>query len=180
MCLFVCATTRAVHLEPISDLSVPSFLLCLRRLAAAKGAPSTILSDNHQTFISGERFLLEMQNNPQVKEYLADRRIVWRYQTPRSPWMGEHYECIVRIIKVCPSTAIARKIFTYEEFVTIVKEVENVINIRPITYQNADTADIPLTPSQLAWGHDLTLMPPLLQSDTYSGINVEAKAARKQ
>ena len=51
---FVCTTTRAVHLEPISDLSMPSFLACLQCLPAAKGAPSTILSDNHRTFISGE------------------------------------------------------------------------------------------------------------------------------
>ena len=82
VCLFVCAMTRAVHLEAISDLSVPSFLLCLQRLAAVKGAPSTILSDNHRTFISGERFLLEMQDDPQVQAYLADHRIVWRHQTP--------------------------------------------------------------------------------------------------
>ena len=47
VCIFICATTREVHLEAISDLSVPSFLPCLRRLAVAKGAPSTILSDNH-------------------------------------------------------------------------------------------------------------------------------------
>ena len=147
VCLFVCATTRAVHLEPISDLTTPSFLLCLRRLAAAKGAPFTILSNNHRTFISEERFLLELQDDPQVQEYLTARRMVWRHQTPQSPWMGGHYERIIRIIKVCLSTVIARKIFTYEEFVTVTKEVENIINSRPITYQSADTADIALTSS---------------------------------
>ena len=51
-------------------------------------------------------------------------RIVWRHQSPRSPRMGGHYERIVRIIKVWLSTAIARKIFTYEEFITLVKEAE--------------------------------------------------------
>ena len=81
VCLFVCATTRVVHLEAISYFSVQSFLLCLRRLAAAKGTTSMILSDNHRTFISGERFLLEMQDDPKVQEYLADHRIVWRHQT---------------------------------------------------------------------------------------------------
>ena len=73
ICLFVCATTRAVHLEPVTELSIPSFLLCLRRLAAAKGAPSTIHFDNHWTFISGKQFLLELQDDPQVQEYLANR-----------------------------------------------------------------------------------------------------------
>ena len=72
------------------------------------------------------------------------------------------------------------KIFTYEEFLTLVKEAETIFNSRPITYQSADTADIPLSPSQLAWGRDLMLMPPLLQSDSYSEVNLEAKAARQQ
>ena len=121
-----------------------------------------------------------MQDDPQVQEYLADHHIVWRHQNPRSPWMAGHYERIVRIIKVCLSTAIARKIFTHEEFVTVIKKVENIINSWPITYQSTDTADIPLTPSQLAWGRDLIPRPPLLQSDSYSMINFEAKAARQQ
>ena len=102
------------------------------------------------------------------------------YLLSRSPWMGGHYEDILRIIKVCLSTAIARKIFTYEEFVTLVKEAENIINSWPIMYQSADTIDIPLSPSQVAWGRDLTLMPPLLQSDSYSNVNFEVKAARQQ
>ena len=152
ICLFVCAMMRVVHLEPITDLSTPSFLLCLRRLTAAKEAPLTILSDNHRTFISGERFLLELQDDHQVKEYLASRRIEWRHQTPPSPWMGGHYERLVRTIKVCLSTAIARKLFNYEEFVTVIREVENIINSRPLTYQGTDTLDIPLSPSQLVWG----------------------------
>ena len=49
VCLFICATTRAVHLEVIDNLSATSFILCLRCLAAAKGIPPTILSDKHSS-----------------------------------------------------------------------------------------------------------------------------------
>ena len=94
--------------------------------------------------------------------------------------MCGHYEHLVRIIKIYLSTDIARKIFTYEEFVTIVEEAETIMNSQPITYQSADTADIQLSPSQLAWGRNLMLMPPLLQSDSYSEVNLEAKAACQQ
>ena len=44
ICLFVCATTRAVHLEVKEDLTTSKFIMCLRRLAATKGMPSLILS----------------------------------------------------------------------------------------------------------------------------------------
>ena len=36
ICLFVCATTRAIHLEVVDNLSATSFIMCLRRLAASK------------------------------------------------------------------------------------------------------------------------------------------------
>ena len=52
ICLFVCATTRAVHLEVVDNLTAASFIMCLRRLAAAKGMPTLILSDNHKTFVT--------------------------------------------------------------------------------------------------------------------------------
>ena len=89
ICLFVCATTRAVHLEVVDNLTTTSFIMCLRRLAASKGVPSLILSDNHMTFIAGETFLLEMQQDPAVQDHLSATNIRWKHQTPRSPWMGD-------------------------------------------------------------------------------------------
>ena len=85
ICLFMCAITRAVHLEVVDNLSTSSFLLCLRCLAAAKGIPSLILSDNHKTFISREKFLLDLQEDEEVQEFLRDHRIQWM---PTHEWVG--------------------------------------------------------------------------------------------
>ena len=43
ICIFVCATTRAVHLEVVDNLTTTSFIVSLRRLAASKGVPSVIM-----------------------------------------------------------------------------------------------------------------------------------------
>ena len=43
-----------MHLEVVDNLTATSFIMCLRRLAAAKGMPTLILSDNHKTFVTGE------------------------------------------------------------------------------------------------------------------------------
>ena len=134
ICLFVCTTTRAVHLEVVDNLTTTSFIMCLKRLAAMKGMPTLLLSDNHKTFIAGETFLLEMQQDPAVQEYLSNNRIQWKHQTPRSPWMGGHFERLVRTVKASLATAISRKLLTLEEFSTIVKEAENIVNSRPLTY----------------------------------------------
>ena len=180
ICLFVCATTRAVHLEVVDNLTATSFIMCLRRLAAAKGMPTLVLSDNHKTFIVGETFLLDMQQDPSVQEYLASKNVRWKHQTPRSPWMGGHFERLVRTIKDSLATAISRELLTLEEFTTIVKEAENIINSRPLTYQSDESRDVPLSPSQLTWGRDLTLMPPLLQPGDPLGEDYDARATRAQ
>ena len=180
ICLFVCTTTRAVHLEVVEDLTTSKFVMCLRRLAAAKGMPSLILSDNHRTFIAGETFLLDLQQDPSVREYLNSKSVRWKHQTPRSPWMGGHFERLVRTIKASLATAISRKLLTLEEFRTVVLEAENIVNSRPLTYQSDSTRDVPLSPSQLAWGRDLTLMPPLLQPGDPLDEDYDAKATRAQ
>ena len=159
ICLFVCSTTGAVHLEVVDNLSTTSFILCLRRLAAAKGIPSLILSDNHKTFISGEKFLLDLQKDDEVQEFLREHCIQWQHQTPHSPWMGRYFERLVRMIKTCLSSAIACKLYNQEEFTTVVKEVENILNSCPLTYQANYVLDQPLTPSQLLWGRNLPIMP---------------------
>ena len=155
ICLFVCAMTRAVHLEVVDNLTATSFIMCLRRLAAAKGMPTLILSDNHKKFIAGEIFLLDLQQDPSVREYLSSKNVRWKHQTPRSPWMGGYFERLVRTIKASLATAISRKLLTLEEFTTVVKEAENIVNSRPLTYQSDETSDLPLSPSQLAWGREL-------------------------
>ena len=180
ICLFVCTTTRAVHLEVVDNLTTTSFIMCLKRLAATKGMPTLLLSDNHKTFIVGETFLLEMQQDPAVQEYLSTNRIRWKHQTPRSPWMGGHFERLVRTVKASLATAISRKLLTLEEFSTIVKEAENIVNSRPLIYQSDSSRDIPLTPSQLAWGRDLTLMPPLLQPRDPLDEDYNVKTTRAQ
>ena len=180
ICIFVCATTRAVHFEVVDNLTTTSFIMCLKRLAASKGVPSIIMSDNHRAFIAGETFLLEMQQDPAVQDHLSATNIRWKHQTPRSPWMGRHFERLVRTIKASLATAISRKLLTLEEFSTIVKQAENIVNSRPLTHQSDNTRDIPLTPSQLAWGRDLTLMPPLLQPGDHLNEDYDDKATRAQ
>ena len=93
--------------------------------------------------------------------------------------MGGHFERLVRTIKTSLSEAIARKIYNVEEFTTIVKEIESIVNMRPLTYQSTESCDQPLMPSQLLCGRDISIMPPLLQPDTDDSDN-ESRELRHQ
>ena len=80
---------------------------------------------------------------------------------PQAPWSGRHFERLVRTIKVALATAISKKLLTLEEFTTVVKESEATVSNSPLTYQQVDSQDIPLTPSQLIRGHNIDLLPTL-------------------
>ncbi|KAG1661324.1 Ovochymase-2 [Nymphon striatum] len=51
VCLFTCATTRAIHLELVDSLKTEEFLLCFRRFIGRRNVPSIIISDNAATFV---------------------------------------------------------------------------------------------------------------------------------
>ena len=55
ICLFTCATARAIHLEIVTDLSTDTFLLALRRFASRKSLPQIIISDNGSTTSQQQR-----------------------------------------------------------------------------------------------------------------------------
>lgn len=59
ICLFTCATTRAVHLEIVQDLSTETFVLAFRKFITNKGMPHTIYSDNGSTFLPVQRIIME-------------------------------------------------------------------------------------------------------------------------
>ena len=94
--------------------------------------------------------------------------------------MGGHFERLVRTIKASLATAISKKLLTLEEFTTSVKEAENIMNSRPLTYQSDNSRDILLTPSPLTLGRDLTLMPPLLQPRDPLDEDYDANVTRAQ
>jgi len=52
ICLFTCATSCAVHLEVVSDLLVPTFLLAFCHFAAWRSLPQVMMSDNATTYTS--------------------------------------------------------------------------------------------------------------------------------
>ena len=49
ICLFTCATTQAVYLEVVPDLTVKGFMLAFRKFTNRKSLPKTMLSDNAST-----------------------------------------------------------------------------------------------------------------------------------
>ena len=58
LCLYTCASTRAVHLAIAYSLDTASFLNAFSRMVARHGKPEVMISDNGTNFTSAERELV--------------------------------------------------------------------------------------------------------------------------
>ncbi|XP_008207937.1 uncharacterized protein LOC103316369 [Nasonia vitripennis] len=95
--LFVCMTTKAVHLELVGDLTTQSFLGALDRFTGCRGQPQEIWSDNGTTFqganVELNRLLRAAEMDwGQVEGSLAQQGITWRFILPSAPHFGGIWE----------------------------------------------------------------------------------------
>ncbi|KMQ87298.1 hypothetical protein RF55_13452 [Lasius niger] len=56
--LFVCLSTRAIHLELVNDYTSGAFLAALKRFSARRGLPLILYSDNGTNFKGAEHELV--------------------------------------------------------------------------------------------------------------------------
>ena len=153
ICLFTCAVTRAVHLEVVTDMTTKTFLQALRKFAARRSSPRHLISDNGSTFLSAASEIQSICKDDQVHNYLTSRNIQWTFIPKRAPWFGGFYERLVGVTKTALKKVLTHQLATLDELVTLVTEVEAVINDRPLTYTTTDLEEpIPLTPSMLLYG----------------------------
>ena len=79
VCVFMCVSTQAVHLELTQALSVKSFLLAFRRFTSQRGLPATITSDNAKMFRSSSQDICKIARAEDVWQYLANKQISWNF-----------------------------------------------------------------------------------------------------
>lgn len=161
--LFTCATTRAVHLELVLDLTTDAFLRAFRRFVSRRGMCSTIYSDNAKTFKKASRLLKEYQeimNGRKFREYLLDHKIQWKFIVERAPWWGGFYERLMTTIKQPLKKLLGRSSLTIDEMSTVLTEVEAMVNSRPLTFISDDPDEASyLTPSSFLIGRLTTCVP---------------------
>lgn len=160
--VFVCFVTRAVHLEIVSDLSSEALIATLKRFIARRGKCSTIFSDNASNFTGARTelkrlFKLALIPEKELVDYLLSEEIEWRFIPPRAPHFGGLWEAGVKSFKTHLKKTIGNSKLTIEEFLTLVTQIEAVLNSRPITPLSSDSSDFnPLTPGHFLIGRPLT------------------------
>lgn len=171
--LFVCMTTKAVHLELVTSLSSASFKAALQRFISRRGRPKNMYSDNGTNFIGCRRELQELQelfnkeNQSQIADYCLERGINWSTIPPRASHFGGQWEAGVKSVKYHFKRIAGNANLTYEEMLTLLIEIEGILNSRPLYALSNDPNDYnPITPAHFLIGRAIVGLPELDFSET--------------
>ncbi|XP_047143059.1 uncharacterized protein LOC124817258 [Hydra vulgaris] len=149
--------------ETLNQLRTESCVCSLRRFIAKRGASVEITSDNGSHLISKV-----------TQDFISSRGISWHFNPPAAPLWGGYFERLVAPTKRCLRKVIANARLTYEELLTILAEVEAVVNNRPITFTYNKPGDTPLTPNHLLYGRTLNFL--AIEDDNIE-YNLNARSA---
>ncbi|XP_049301263.1 uncharacterized protein LOC125774934 [Anopheles funestus] len=105
--IFVCFSTRALHIELVSDLTTAAFLAALRRFVARRGKIAELHSDNATTFKGAAHELHRIyqmlkcsdRERNEIFNWCANDEIQWKFIPPRAPHFGGLWEAAVRSAK---------------------------------------------------------------------------------
>ncbi|XP_045454788.1 uncharacterized protein LOC123664238 [Melitaea cinxia] len=167
LCAFVCLTTRAVHIEVATDLSTDAFLNAFKRFISRRGPVERIYSDHGTNFVGAKSYLTEIQQflrsnafSEDFKTELAKNRISWEMIPPNAPHFGGGWEATIKSFKTHLFRVIGSQILTYEELLTVLCQIEAILNSRPLGILSEDPAEpLPLTPAHFLNTTPLAYLP---------------------
>ena len=167
ICVFVSLSIKAVHLELVTDLTSEAFIACLKRFISRRGLPSLIWSDNGTNFTGAARelkelyqFLKQPSTQNDVNHYLSDKKITWKFIPQHAPHFGGIWEAAIKSMKTHLKRILGDVKLTYEEFSTLLTQVEACLNSRPLVpLPNDDDGIEALTPGHFLVGKPLAALP---------------------
>ncbi|GFV25781.1 integrase catalytic domain-containing protein [Trichonephila clavipes] len=166
--VYICFVTRAVHLKILSDLTSDAVITTLKRFMSRRGKCSKIFTDNATNFVGANyqlKVFYKTLNFPDqnLAAYFTEEGIEWNFIPPRALHMGGLWEAGIKSVKYHLKRALGRFRLAYEEFETVIIQVEEILNSRPLTPISNDFDNFEvLTPAHFLIGRSINsiLEPP--------------------
>ena len=174
--LFTCMSTRAVHLDLVRKTNTQEFLMCFKRFINTRGMPRTVSSDNAGNFTKGSQEILETieKTNSKIKDDKLKYQFQWIFHAPEAPHTSGTWERLMKVAKDPIRKMAKDRLLTYDELLTVFKEVEGTLNDRPIISADETSLET-ITPSMLMLGHKLK---PWV--DKFSEVEVKSSGKKKE
>ncbi|GFS68223.1 integrase catalytic domain-containing protein [Trichonephila clavipes] len=102
-------------------------------------------------------FNLVCKPDEALASYMASEGIDWKFLPPRAPNFGGLWEAGVKSFKFYLKRVVGNIRLTYEEFLTVIIQIEGMLNSRPLVLLSSDLDDLNvLTPSHFLIGRSIT------------------------
>ena len=121
-----------------------SFINCFKRFISRCGTPAKVVGDNFKSFKSNE-----------TEAYFKEINVTWKPILEKSPWWGGFYERLIAILKSALQKIVGSAKLNFEELHTVLVQIENMMNTRPLTYLSEENCDEHITPSHLMYGRNI-------------------------
>ena len=128
ICLFMCTTTIAVHLEIVTDLTAETFLLTLRRFVSQSHCHKLLL-------LSVAEELKKLLSSKHLMESLSREGVEWKIMPKCAPWYGGWWERLKTLGRAHVSLIVLE---------TLVAKIEPVLNDLPLTYTPSEFDEMDL------------------------------------
>ena len=168
--MFTCLSLRSVHIETTNSFSTDSFILSLRRFIARRGNVREIRSDNGTNFVGAKRELqseFKKMDHARISEFLRGKGtdwVRWINNPPYASHFGGVWERQIRTARNILNAILFDhgNSLNDESLRTMLCEVENVINSRPLTVDclNDPMSPKPLSPSNILMNKTDVVLPP--------------------
>ncbi len=162
--IFTCLTIRAVHLDLAPGLDSDSCIKVIRNFVSDRGQVIEFHSDWGTNFRGANNELkreLEKLDPEKLKTEFTSTYTRWIFNPPASPHMGGSWERLIRSVKCGLYEVIPTRTPREDTLRNILKEIQNIINSRPLTYIPLETEDDEaLTPNHFLHGSSNGMKPP--------------------
>ncbi|GBN36874.1 hypothetical protein AVEN_270259-1 [Araneus ventricosus] len=148
----------AVHIEIVGDLTSEAFIAALKRFIVRREKPTEIYSDCGTNFIAADRELrrvvASLRKDEPVNKFFMEESIRWTFNPPAAPHFGGLWEAAIKSAKIHLKRTIGKRILTYEEFLTLIIQIEACLNSRPLCPISEDPSELAvLTPGHFIIGN---------------------------
>ena len=158
--IFTCMTTRAVHLELVTDRSTNTFLMAFRQFTSLRGNPNNCWSDCGTNFIGAQHYLKEITQEwdiPKIQSAVCEEfscTFHWNWNVPRASHQNGVVESLIKSVRRALEISSKTQVLTEEQWRTFLAQVTCLVNQRPLyPSSNGIWEGPPVTPNDLLIGN---------------------------
>ena len=163
--LYSSSTEHSVYLDLSEGYDTDSYLMVQRRFVSLKGYPKRMRSDLGSQLVCADKEMKQIIKQldwRKIGKSGLDYGMEWEFsKSADAPWENGLSEALVKLVKKDMARIIGSNILTFSELQTVLFEIANLLNERPIGINPTDPEEgTYLCPNDLILGRASTRVPP--------------------